>query len=85
MIRTPYKLLFAILKDMWRLLLLTTAVLVTVLSFAACIKPLSDGNLEASDLPIFMLLASVPMLAYALPFAGAFAASLVYYRLATDN
>lgn len=70
---------------MWRLLLITTAVLVTVFSFATCIKPLSDGKLDASDLPLGMLLASIPMLAYALPFAGAFAASLTYYRLATDN
>ncbi len=83
--RTPFTLLLAITKDMWRLLFLTTAVLVTVFSFATCIKPLSDGKLDASDLPMFMLLASVPMLAYALPFAGAFAASLTYYRLATDN
>ena len=70
---------------MWRLLFITTAVLVTVFAFATCIKPLSDGKLDASDLPLAMLLASIPMLAYALPFAGAFAASLTYYRLATDN
>ncbi len=71
--------------ELWKLLLLTTAVLVGVISFAITIKPLADGQLSAFDAIRFMLLASVPMLAYALPFAAGFAATLVFHRMAQDN
>ena len=84
MFRFPYILWLDTLKDMWRLIALTTTVIVTILAFAACIKPLSDGKLDVSDLPHFMSLAALPMLAYALPFSGAFGATLVYHRMATD-
>jgi len=75
----------AILIDVWRLLLLSTAVLVTVVAFAATVKPLADGKLTAYLAIRFMFFAIPPMLAYALPFAGGFAATLAYHRLATDN
>ncbi|MBU6413062.1 MAG: LptF/LptG family permease [Planctomycetes bacterium] len=83
--RIPRTLWLTTLADLWRLLLLTTLVMVTVLAFVASVKPLSDGKLEAEDAVRFMLLAMLPMLAYALPFSGAFAATLTYYRLANDN
>lgn len=83
--RIPRTIWITTLADLWRLLLLTTLVIVTVLAFVASVKPLSDGKLEAEDAVRFMLLAMLPMLAYALPFSGAFAATLTYYRLANDN
>lgn len=83
--RLPRTLWLTTLADLWRLLILTTLVMVTVLAFVASVKPLSDGKLEAEDAIRFMLLAMLPMLAYALPFSGAFAATLTYYRLANDN
>lgn len=83
--RIPRTLWLTTLADLWRLLILTTLVIVTVLAFVASVKPLSDGKLEAEDAVRFMLLAMLPMLAYALPFSGAFAATLTYYRLANDN
>ncbi|MBX3388114.1 MAG: LptF/LptG family permease [Phycisphaeraceae bacterium] len=70
---------------MTRNLLLATAVLVTVIAFAATIKPLADGRLAPLEAMKFMLLAIPPMLAYALPFAGCFASTLVYHRLSSDN
>lgn len=75
----------AILVEMWRLLLLATAVLVTVVAFAATVKPLADGKLTADQAIRFMVYAIPPMLAYALPFAAGFAATLAYHRFATDN
>lgn len=83
--RLPRTLWLTTLLDLWRLLILTTLVMVTILAFVASVKPLSDGKLEAEDAVRFMLLAMLPMLAYALPFSGAFAATLTYYRLANDN
>lgn len=82
--RAPWTLWIYVFAELWRLLLLSSAVLVTVIAFAACIPPLADGKLQPTDALKFVLLAIPPMLAYALPFAGCFAATLVYHRLASD-
>ncbi len=71
--------------DLWKLLILTSAVLVGVISFAVTIGPLSDGELAPIDAIRFMLFAAVPMLAYALPFAAGFAATLIFHRMSQDN
>ncbi|HZW08331.1 MAG TPA: LptF/LptG family permease, partial [Phycisphaerales bacterium] len=74
-----------ITAELWRLLLLTVAVLVTVIAFAAAVKPLADGKLGPAEAIKFMVLAVPPMLAYALPFSAGFAATLAYHRMAQDN
>ena len=83
--RPPTTLWRATAADLFKLVAMSTVVLVSVIAFAATVKPLSDGTLQAGDLLRFMLLAMVPMLAYALPFAAGFAATLVYHRIAGDN
>lgn len=83
--RPPLTLWLHILWDLWRLILLTAAVLVTVIAFAAAVKPLADGKLGPVDTLRFMLLAMPPMLQYALPFAACFGATLAYHRLTADN
>jgi len=83
--RPPFLVWRFILVDVWRLLLLTTAVLVTVLSFAAAVRFLADGRLGPIETVRFMLLAMPPMLQYALPFAAGFGATLAYHRWASDN
>ena len=83
--RIPLTLWLYVLGDLWKLVLLTTGVLVTVIAFAAAVKPLADGKLGPEDTLTFMLLAMVPMLQYALPFAACFGATLAYHRLSTDN
>lgn len=75
----------AILIDLWRLLILSSAVLVTVVAFAATVKPLADGKLTADQAIRFMRYAIPPMLAYTLPFAGGFAATLAYHRFVVEN
>lgn len=81
----PWTIYRYILWDLIKLLLLTTVVLVTVISFAAAIKPMSDGLLSAAALAKFVAYTTPTMLAFALPFAGAFAATIVFLRLAADN
>lgn len=71
--------------ELWRLLLLTAWVFVSVIAFASTVKPLADGKLGVVDALTFMMLAMPPMLAYALPFASGFAATLAYHRMAQDN
>jgi len=75
----------AISFEFWRLLLLTVSVLVATISFAITIKPLADGKLSADQAIRFMFYAIPPMLAYALPFAAGFAATITYHRMASEN
>jgi len=83
--RMPWTLWRYIFLEVGRLVLISTAVLVTVIAFAATVKPLADGKLTAVDAIRFMGYAIPPMLAYALPFAAGFGATLAYHRLAQDN
>ncbi len=86
MTRRPPTILWRhITAELWRLLLLTVAVLVTVIAFAAAVKPLADGKLGPAEAIKFMVLAIPPMLAYALPFSAGFAATLAYHRMSQDN
>ncbi len=81
----PWTLWRYIFIEVGRLVLLSTAVLVAVIAFAATVKPLADGKLTALDALRFMFYAVPPMLAYALPFAAGFGATLAYHRMAQDN
>lgn len=71
--------------EFWRLLLLTTAVLVVTIAFAATIKPLADGKLPPDLALRFMFHAIPPMLAYAMPFAAGFAATIAIHRMSSEN
>ena len=81
----PWTLYRYILWELCKLLALSTAVLVVVLSFAAAIQPMSDGKLSPALLLKFVVLTMPTVLGFALPFAGAFASTLVFIRLANDN
>ncbi len=83
--RLPIILWRTLVLDMLRLVALCCAALVLVIAMGAAIKPLASGVLQAGDVLRFILLAIPPMLAYALPFAACFGATLAYYRLAADN
>lgn len=75
----------AISIEFWRLLLLTTAVLVATIAFAITIKPLADGKLSPDQALRFMFYAIPPMLAYATPFAAGFAATIAIHRMSSEN
>jgi lipopolysaccharide export LptBFGC system permease protein LptF len=75
----------AISVEFWRLLLLTTAVLVATIAFAITIKPLADGKLSPDQALRFMFYAIPPMLAYATPFAAGFAATIAIHRMSSEN
>lgn len=74
-----------IVADLLRVMLLTASVLVTVIAFGAAIRPIMQNLFGPEDLLQFVMLASVPMLQFALPFAGAFAGTIVYARLNAEN
>ncbi len=81
----PWLIYRYILKDMLKLLAISSVVLVLVISFAAAIKPLSEGLLGAQALIKYVLYLAPTMLGFILPFSGAFASTLVFSRLAGDN
>jgi hypothetical protein len=83
--RFPFLLWRWIAADMVRLISLAAAVLVAVIAMAGTVKPVSDGLLQAENFVKFIFYAIPPMLAYALPFAAGFGATLVYHRLASEN
>ncbi|MEQ9452983.1 MAG: LptF/LptG family permease [Phycisphaeraceae bacterium] len=74
-----------ILVELIKVLTLATITLVCVISFAAAIKPLSDGLLGPAELLRFVGYTMPTMLGFVLPFAGAFASTLVFIRMASDN
>lgn len=84
-VRMPGILTRTMAGELLKTILLTTAVLVSVIAFGAAIKPLARNLLGGTDILRYVALASVPMLQYALPFSAGFGATLVMHRLATDN
>lgn len=81
----PLLLFWYILRDLLKVLAISTAVLVTIISFGAAIRPLSDGTLGPLALLQYIVLAMPPMLQFALPFSAAFSATMVYHRMSSDN
>jgi len=75
----------AILFEFWRMLLISTSVVVAAIAFAATVKPLADGSLTVDQAFRFLGYAIPPMLAYALPFAAGFSATMTYNRMVTEN
>jgi len=81
----PWTLYRYILREVLKLLLISAAVLVLLVSFAAAIKPLADGLLGPVALLKFVGFSIPTMIGFTLPFAGAFASTLVFHRLTSDN
>jgi lipopolysaccharide export system permease protein len=74
------------LADVLRQFAITAVILVVVIAFGAAIKPLSSESLLTGwDTMKYLLFALIPMLQFALPFAGAFAATICLHRMAQDN
>lgn len=83
--RLPWTIWRHVFAEMWRLLLLTTAVLAVVTAFGITVRYTASGKLSPLDTLKFMGLAIVPMLQYVLPFAAGFGATLAYHRMTHDN
>lgn len=74
-----------ILRDLFKLIGMATAVLVLLLAVGAAIKPISEGLLGPWQMIKVIAYLMPGVLPYALPFAASFAATLVFFRLAADN
>ncbi len=81
----PWTIYLYILRDVIKLLVISTVILLSIISFAAAIKPLADGLLGPADIIRFMFYAAPGMLGFVLPFCAAFASTVVFIRLVQDN
>ena len=82
----PWLLYRYIIGELVRVFALSAGVLVMVIAFGAAIKPLAANDLiGAVQTAKYIMLATIPMLQFALPFAAAFAATIVLHRLSSDN
>ena len=81
----PWTLYRHILKDLTKLLTMSLLVLVLVIAVAVAIRPLTKGQLSALTLIKFIGLSAPTILDIALPFASAFASTLVFHRMISDN
>ncbi|MEM1331616.1 MAG: LptF/LptG family permease [Planctomycetota bacterium] len=83
--RAPITIWLQTTGELLRLIVSTTAVLVVLIAFAWSMRWVIDGTLGVIDLVRFVSMAMVPMLAYALPFAAGFGATLTFHRMSSDN
>lgn len=83
--RSPRTLWWFLFVDVAKVSLITAGALVVMMAFAAAVRPLADGKLEADQALKFMALALAPMLQFALPFSAGFGATLAYHRFAAEN
>jgi lipopolysaccharide export LptBFGC system permease protein LptF len=84
-ITTPLTIWGFLLGQLLKLLLLTAVILVVVLSFVGAVRMFANGTLGVVETLMLAGWLTVPMLQYALPFAGGFAATLAYHRMSQDN
>ena len=74
-----------ILRELLKLLVASTVVLVVLLSVGFSIKPISEGLLGPWQLVKVLTYTMPGMLTFALPFAAAFAGTMVFFRMSADN
>lgn len=79
---TLYKFVFG---ELLKLLLTTLLVLVAVMSFGFAIPTITDGLLDALQVGKLVLYLMPMMLPYAAPIAASFSATVVYFRMVSDN
>ncbi len=72
-------------SDLLKVFVVTAAVLVVVVAFGSLIKPLAANLLGPLSALRYALMAAVPVLEYAVPFATGFACTLATHRMAVDN
>lgn len=83
--RWPTRIWRMLSEELWRLAALTLAAITAIVSFAAAVRPLSEGQISLFDALHYAGLAIIPMLQITAPFAAGFASTLVYHRFASEN
>jgi lipopolysaccharide export LptBFGC system permease protein LptF len=74
-----------VFKDLLRVFAMASGALAGIMSFGGLLRPLTQQGLDATQVGKMLAYFSPAMLAYSLPIAALFAATVVYGRLSADN
>ncbi len=74
-----------VFKDLLRIFVMTAGALAGIMSFGGLLRPLTQQGLDASQVGKMLAYFTPAMLAYSLPIAALFSATVVYGRLSADN
>src|SRR5437762_14026845 len=74
-----------IFKDLLKIVFMASGALAGIMSFGGLLRPLTQQGLDAGQVGKMLSYFSFPMMAYSLPVAALFSATMVYGRLSADN
>lgn len=74
-----------IFKDLLKIFFMASGALAGIMSFGGLLRPLTQQGLDATQVGRMLVYFSWPMMAYSLPVAALFSATMVYGRLSADN
>src|SRR5205814_7060511 len=74
-----------VFKDLVKIFMMASGALAGIMSFGGLLRPLTQQGLDASQVSKMLGYFTFPMMAYSLPVAALFAATMVYGRLSADN
>src|SRR4051794_14186938 len=74
-----------VFKDLVRIFMMASGALAGIMSFGGLLRPLTQQGLDAGQVGKILGYFTFPMMAYSLPVAALFAATMVYGRLSADN
>ena len=72
-------------RDLARIFFMASGALAGIMSFGGLLRPLTENGLDAAQVGKMLTFLTPAMMAYSLPAAALFAATVVYGRLAADN
>src|SRR4051794_23714961 len=74
-----------VFKDLVKIFMMASGALAGIMSFGGLLRPLTQQGLDAGQVSKMLGYFTFPMMAYSLPVAALFAATMVYGRLGADN
>jgi hypothetical protein len=74
-----------VFKDLVKIFMMASGALAGIMSFGGLLRPLTQQGLDAGQVSKMLGYFTFPMMAYSLPVAALFAATMVYGRLSADN
>ena len=70
-----------VFKDLVKIFMMASGALAGIMSFGGLLRPLTQQGLDAGQVSKMLGYFTFPMMAYSLPVAALFAATMVYGRL----
>src|SRR5205814_3942819 len=74
-----------VFKDLVKIFMMASGALAGIMSFGGLLRPLTQQGLDGAQVSKMLGYFTFPMMAYSLPVAALFSATMVYGRLSADN